>query len=162
MNLFKKINELIVSRSAKFAKGTVVTFTDPNGVERNHNPFVSAKVAAFTVPASESGMTYILNLAAGFAVTLPAPAVGLKYKFIIGISVTGSTTIVATSTLVRGAILTNDVNSATDSGFSATGATTITLAANKSVSGDWVELVSDGTNWYMTAACSVFDAIALT
>lgn len=162
MQLFKKINELIVSRSLKVAKGTTVTFTDPNGVERNFNPYVSAKTAAFTVPVSESGMTYILNLAAGFAVTLPSPAVGLRYKFIIGISVTGNTTIVATSTLVRGAITTNDVNSATDSGFSATGATTITMVANKSVSGDWVELVSDGTNWYMSATCSVFDAITLT
>ena len=162
MQLFKKINELIVSRSLKLTKGAAVTFVDPNGVEAAFNPFAKAITAAYSVPYSENGMTYVLTLAAGFATTLPAPKAGAKYRFVNGLSNTGAHTIVATSTLIVGSIDSCDLNAATDSAFSATGATTITLAANKSVKGDWVEIVSDGTNWYLSGSCSVFDAITLT
>jgi hypothetical protein len=40
--------------------------------------------AANTITAAEGGSTFILNSATGFASTLPAPAAGLSYKFIIG------------------------------------------------------------------------------
>lgn len=121
--------------------------------------------AARTVLASENGKTFFLNLAAGFAVTLPPPALGLKYKFVVMLSPTGSYTIVTSgsSNILCGQVLTVDVNSATDPGFTATAdQDTITFVLNKSVKGDWCELECDGTSWEARCSASVFDAITLT
>ena len=158
MQLWKKISDLIVNKSLALTKGASLTLTDPNGVSTPVNPFVKTKVAAFTVPTSENGMTYILSLAAGFATTLPAPFAGAKYKFIVGISNTGSHTIVATGAIVTGTIASSDLNAANDVAAVAA-ATTITLAANVSIKGDYVELVSDGTAWFISGCTQAYNAV---
>lgn len=120
--------------------------------------------SARTVRAEESGKTFFLNLAAGFAVTLPPPALGLRYRFVVMTSPTGSYTIVTASAanILCGQVLTLDVNSATDPDFTATAdQDTITLVLNKCVKGDWVELECDGTSWYARASASVFDGITI-
>jgi len=40
--------------------------------------------AAVTLTAAQSGMNVMLNAAAGFAITLPAVAAGLRYRFTVG------------------------------------------------------------------------------
>lgn len=114
-----------------------------------------------TVTAAESGKTFYLDLAAGFVTTLPAVALGLRFKFIIRTAVTGNMTIVcpAAATLFKGHVLTTDVNSATDPDFDTTAVATLTFVANKAVAGDLIEVECDGTNWFYSAECSVFDAI---
>lgn len=116
------------------------------------------------VTAAESGRTFYLDLAGGFVTTLPAVAIGLRFKFIIRTAVTSNMTIVcpAAAALFKGHVLTNDVNSATDSDFDTTAVATITFVANKSVAGDSVIVESDGVNWFYSAECSVFDAITGT
>lgn len=162
MNLFKHFSEITINKAIKMGKKAVTSFVSPLGVEVAFNPFVKSLTAAYTVPQSESGMTYILNLAAGFATTLPAVKAGLKYKFIIGISNTGSHTIVAPSAIIMGVVSSSDLNAGTDSSSSGTGITTITLAANVSLKGEWVELVCDGTNWFMSAATANYAGITLS
>lgn len=117
-----------------------------------------------SVLAAESGKTFYLDLAAGFVVTLPAVALGLRYKFILRTSVTGSTTIVcpAAAALFKGHVLTTDVNSATDPDFDTTAVATLTFVLNKAVVGDLIEVECDGVNWFYSAECSVFDAITGT
>lgn len=113
------------------------------------------------VTAAESGKTFYLDLAGGFVSTLPAVALGLRYKFIVRTAPTGSYTIVcpAAAALFKGHVLTTDVNSATDADFDTTAVATLTFVLNKAVAGDLIELESDGVNWFYSAECSVFDAI---
>lgn len=114
-----------------------------------------------TVAASESGKTFYLDLAGGFVTTLPAVALGLRYKFIIRTAVTSNMTIVCpgAAALFKGHVLTTDVNSATDPDFDTTAVATLTFVANKAVAGDLIEVECDGVNWFYSAECSVFDAI---
>lgn len=123
----------------------------------------SAEVVITTkaVTAGESGKTFYLDLAAGFVTTLPAVALGLKFLFILRTAVTGSSTIVcpAAAALFKGHVLTNDVNSATDSDFDTTAVATLTFVLNKAVAGDRIQVESDGVSWFYSAECSVFDAI---
>ena len=121
--------------------------------------------ATNVITAAESGTIFFLASATEFVSTLPAVAsAGAWFRFIVSAAPSGAsyTVVTATGTTIVGQITTNDVNSATDSGFSATGVATITFVDAKAVKGDWVEVISDGTNWYVTGACSVFDAITLS
>lgn len=120
--------------------------------------------AATTLTAADSGTTIFLNSATEFAVTLPALAAGLRFKFIVKAAPSGASYTVtnASGTTIVGQITTNDFSGTTDSDFEASGAATITFVDAKAVKGDWVEVICDGTNWYATGACSVFDAITIS
>lgn len=125
----------------------------------------SVVITTKVVTAAESGARFFLDLVAGFVTTLPAVAIGLRYVFLVKTAPTGgSYTIVcpAAAALFKGHVLTNDVNSATDSDFDTTAVATITFVVNKAVAGDRVELECDGINWFYSAECSVFDAITGT
>ena len=118
------------------------------------------------IAATESGKTFFLSAAGGFVSTLPAPAAGLFFRFIvITAPASGSYTIVTTSSanIISGQVYTVDVNSATDPDFNTTAdQDTITLVQSKAVIGDSVDVWSDGTSWYARCFCSVFDAITIT
>ncbi len=120
-----------------------------------------AVITTKAVTAAESGKTFYLDLAAGFVTTLPAVALGLRYQFIVKTAPTGSYTIVcpAAAALFKGHVLTTDVNSATDPDFDTTAVATLTFVLNKAVAGDRINIDSDGTSWFYSAECSVFDAI---
>lgn len=121
--------------------------------------------ATNVITAAESGKTFFLNSATEFVSTLPAPALGLKYKFIVSAAPSGASYTVicaASGTLIKGHVLTNDVNSATDADFGTSGELTLTFVDGKAVAGDWAEFQCDGTNWFVQAGCSVFDAITIS
>lgn len=118
--------------------------------------------AARVLTADDHGKTFFLNAAGGFDVDLPAPELGLEFEFIVKTAVTSNLTITATGNLIKGHVLTTDVNSATDPDFDTTPVDVLTFVANKAVAGDRLRLICDGTYWYHEAACSVFDAITLT
>ena len=106
--------------------------------------------AARVLTAADSGKTFFLALAAGFAVTLPAPAVGLKYEFFVQIAPTGDYTIVtaAAAQILAGLVFGSDgADGDSETAFTAT---TITFVAAGSAStiGDGATVWSDGTNWY--------------
>lgn len=121
--------------------------------------------ATNAIAAAESGSTYFLNSSTEFVSTLPAPALGLRYTFIVTAAPSGASyTIVTTSSanIIKGHVLTSDVNSATDADLETSGGDTISFVDSKAVAGDKVEVISDGTNWFATCMCSVFDAITIT
>jgi len=124
---------------------------------------VKSLTAATTLTYMQSGKILTLNLAAGFAVTLPAPKEGLDYTFIVGTAPTGAYTVVTngSSNIIYGNVCTPE--DAAGSVSVAQASDTITFVASKAVIGDMVRVVSDGTNWYLVAGmCTVQDGITVT
>jgi hypothetical protein len=121
--------------------------------------------ATNVIAAEESGKTFFLNSATEFVSTLPAPKLGMRFTFIVKAAPSGADyTIVASgsSNIIKGAVFTTDVNSATDADLETSGGDTISFVSAKAVAGDRVELWCDGTNWFAHGFCTVFDAITLT
>lgn len=121
--------------------------------------------ATNVISAEESGKTFFLNSATEFVSTLPAPSIGLCFKFIVTAAPSGASYTIVTSgssNIIKGQVYTVDVNSATDPDFEVTGGDTISFVDAKAVAGDKVELYCDGTNWFAYGFCSVFDAITIT
>lgn len=117
------------------------------------------------ITASENGKTFFLSLAAGFVSTLPAPAAGLRFRFVVKTAPSaGSYTIVTNSSanIMKGHILSSDLNAATDADFETAGGDTFTFVTAKAVAGDWADFESDGTVWYVRASNTVFDASTIT
>ena len=122
-------------------------------------------VATNVIAATESGSVFFLNAATEFVSTLPAPAAGLYFTFIVTAAPSGADyTIVTTSSsnIIKGQVYTVDVNSATDPDFEVTGGDTISFVSAKAVAGDRVDVYCDGTNWFAYGFCSLFDAITIT
>lgn len=99
------------------------------------------------IDASENGKTFYLSLAAGFTSTLPAPALGLRFRFIVKTAPTGAAYIIVTTS---GANLMYGMmeERAGTAGVAGAARDTFNFVANQSIIGDWVEFYSDGTNWY--------------
>jgi hypothetical protein len=120
--------------------------------------------AAKTLTRSDSGKTFYLDLAGGFAVTLPALELGLTFEFVVRTAPTTAYTIVTASgaNVMKGLVLTTDVNSATDPDLETSGGDTFSFVASKAVAGDTVKMFCDGTSWFARAAVTVFDAATIT
>lgn len=106
-------------------------------------------IAAKTLGAADSGTTYYLSLAGGFTVTLPAPALGLEFKFVVK---TAPTTAYVIATNAGADILIGGVNElevdTSDDGPYDDNADQIDFVASVAAVGDYVEMQSDGTSWY--------------
>ncbi|MCA9340766.1 MAG: hypothetical protein KDA17_07665 [Candidatus Saccharibacteria bacterium] len=176
MQLWKRLSDLTVTRYLRFGKNAVlkVTGSDNSETEISLDELKNALdsgvrsqelTEAITLTAADSGKTLYLNSTTEFATTLPAPAEGLEFEFIVKAAPSSASyTIVSngSSNIIKGQIYTVDVSSATDPDFEATGGDTITLVDSKAIAGDRVVLRSDGTNWFAYGFCSVFDAITIT
>lgn len=113
------------------------------------------------ITAAESGKIFFLNSATEFVSTLPAPAAGLRYTFIVTAAPSGASyTVVTTSSanIIKG--LQNSV--AGDAGDNGTADDTITFVDGQAVAGDKVEVISDGTNWFAYAISKVAAGITFT
>lgn len=113
--------------------------------------------------AADSGKTLFLNAVGGFDTKLPAPALGLRFKFIVKTAPTTAYTVTTNGTtqnVLFGSISSPDLDAGGDATLTnATGVDVVSFAANKAKIGDWVEVISDGTNWYATGHAQVFDGI---
>lgn len=121
--------------------------------------------ATNVITSGEDGATFFLNSATEFVSTLPLPALGLKFTFIVSAAPSGASYTVVTSgsaNIIKGHVLTTDVNSATDADFETSGGDTLSFVDGKAVAGDRATFISDGTSWFASAMCSVFDAITIT
>lgn len=121
--------------------------------------------ATNVITAAESGKTFFLSSATEFVSTLPAPAAGLRFSFIVAAAPSGASyTIVtnASGNVIKGQVFSSDLNAASDGDFETSGGDTITFVDAKSVAGDRVDVISDGTTWFAQCFCSVFDAITIT
>ena len=103
----------------------------------------SSSASSHSLGAKDSGKTYILENTVARTITLPAVKAGAKFKFVVSDSTAAST--IATSegtSLIKGVIL-------LATAWETLAGTTLT-AATDAVIGDWVELVCDGTYWYIS------------
>ena len=105
-----------------------------------------------TLVASESGTTYFLNLVGGGSTVLPAPAVGLEFTFIVATAPTTAYTIdTSGGDNIMSGVWLDIVGELTY----ATARDIISFVENKSVIGDRLDIISDGTNWYFKAFVGV-------
>lgn len=127
--------------------------------------FTETTSATRTLAASETGLTCFLSSATEFVTTLPAPAAGLTFRFIVAAAPSGASYTIVTngsSNIIVGGAASADLNNASDVDFEATGCDTISLVDGVAVKGDWVEVVCDGTNWYARGFCSAQGGITFT
>ena len=163
--LWKTFTNLIVEKTLTLGVGGRLVQKNANGTAVAVDSGAEVLTATRTVRPEESGKTFFLNSATEFVTTLPPPALGLRFRFVVSAAPVGASyTIVsaASANIIKGQVYTVDVNSATDPDFETSGGDTISLVDGKAVAGDQVELVSDGTSWFAQIFTSVFDAATIT
>jgi len=104
---------------------------------------IESITAAKVIDYEDNGKTFILNGANGVAVTLPAPKSGQKYSFVMGALFTTDYVFTATGAIIEGNVMEAGAIQAVS------GATTITLEDGAESLGDYFDLISDGTNWFI-------------
>jgi len=131
--------------------GTVV------GLEEQAGSIVALTVAS-TLTEAQSGKLFTLGTAGGFTTTLPLPAAGLKYDFVVKVAPTTAYIILssAVANIIEGGMATKADGAAL---VFAAASDTITFVANTSLIGDRVTLISDGTYWYATGYCATATGI---
>lgn len=147
----------------KLSKGGTSVGATAN--ELNMAADISANVetvaAANILTADESGKTFFLDLAGGFQTTLPAPAAGLRFTFIVKTAPTTAYTIVTNGTtqkVLKGLV----VAAGATAGDVSAGGTTATFVANQALPGDRIDMICDGTIWYMKGFAQVAAGITIT
>ena len=114
-----------------------------NDLVRERSKFVDV-TAAKVLTLADSGNTFVLKAAGGAAITLPAVAEGFKIKVITGLAFASTAwTIVCPSAIGQGGAI-------VDSTFvAAADETTITVAQGAESIGDYLEIESDGTSYFI-------------
>lgn len=113
--------------------------------------------AAKTVRNDETGTSFVLNAAAGVAVTLPAAEAGLNYKFVVGaVFATTNWTVVAPANVIEGHAL------VAGAPVAAANENTISFVSTAESVGDYVDLISDGTSWFVSGSAVLAGGITFT
>lgn len=156
------------TKATKFTHVDSVEGYQVNGttVINSNGDFIGGRVAEVetvtatnVITAAETGAIFVLSSATEFASTLPAPAAGLKYRFVIGAAPSGASYTVATNggaNVIEGLAV---VNGAT---VAASNEDTITFTDGAAAVGDWCEVVSDGTSWFVSGQAAAATGIAFT
>lgn len=119
---------------------TTVTYS--NDVVRQKPDFKTVS-ADTTLTLADNGKTILLAGTSGtYSVTLPAVKDGLSFKFIVSTVSSGARTISATTAVIQGTVV------ASGSAVAGVNETNIALSATSKV-GDIIEVISDGTNFYL-------------
>ena len=100
-----------------------------------------ASASTHNLEIGDSGKVYFLSNTAARTINLPATAAGVRFKFINTDTSTDSS-IVATGAILKGGAECGDA-------YLTLVGTTIVVESD-GVIGDWLELISDGTNWYVS------------
>ena len=127
-----------------------------NDIERQL-AVVEAVTGAITLTAEDSGKVFILKAAAGAQITLPkvAESLGLRFKFVVGLAfATSDWTVFGES--IQGSVIVNGAHVA------GVDENTISFVASAESVGDFVELVCDGTNYYVNGSGVTTGSITLT
>jgi hypothetical protein len=114
---------------------------------------VETVVATNAITATESGKVFFLSASTEFVSTLPAPAAGLHFTFIVTAAPSGAAYTVVTNGSAN--IIKGTVHSSTggNADSETSGADTVTFADGAAVAGDMAEFWCDGTNWFVKAFC---------
>jgi hypothetical protein len=122
---------------------------------------VTTLTAASTLTTAQSNTIFFLSSATEFVTTLPAPAAGLNYTFIVGAAPSGASYTVVTASsanIIKG----QAVNAAGVAGDTGTADDTISFVDGQAVAGDQVTVISDGTSWFAKAFCAVAAGVTFT
>jgi hypothetical protein len=117
---------------------------------------------ANVIAASESGTVFFLNDATEFASTLPAPAAGLHFTFIVTGAPAGADYTITTNAganIILGMVV---ASTGGDEDSETSGCDTISFVGGTSTVGDKVDVYCDGTNWFAYGICDAAGAITLT
>ena len=143
--------------------GTAINAT---AAEINMAADISANVevvtAANVIDAAESGKTFFLDAAAGFKSTLPAPAAGLRFTFIVKTTPTSNGYTIVTNGTDQKVLKGLAVIAADAVGDVSAGGTTATFVHNEALPGDRVDMICDGANWYMIGYAQAAAALTIT
>ncbi len=132
------------------------TFSATGGTTANTEVVTTTNV----ITASESGKIFYLNAAAGFLSTLPTPAAGLSFRFIVQTAPTSVGYTIATASsanIIKGMI----VERAGGAGVSSAVGDLVTLVANQSIAADWLMFFSDGTSWFIHGMVDVAAGVTI-
>ena len=169
----KRILAILLASMLSFGVGAATLESDLNSngvISYLHNHLTAKQLSTMlrsyedstavnTLLYSECGKTLFLNASTEFATTLPAPIAGCQFTFIVQAAPAGTAyTIVtpAAATIIDGTTVVNG------GVIGCVNEHTITFTASAAISGDWVRLVSDGTNWYVTGQAFAATGIACT
>lgn len=166
VNIWNRISDALVTKSLTLGKGAKVYAPNRAG---NLVPVglgaTETLTAATTLTADDNGKTLFLSATTEFATTLPAPAAGLTFTFIVSAAPASASYTVVTSgssNIIKGMVLSADLNAANDGDIETSGGDTITFADGVAVAGDRVDLVCDGSNWFAYGMCTVYNAITIS
>jgi hypothetical protein len=124
-----------------------ITLQDASGIILTNLEVSEIVTAANVIAATECGSTFYLNAAAGFLSTLPTPTSGCVLRFVVhtATSSNGYTIGTPTADIIDGMV----VERAGGAGVACQNEDLLTIVTAQMVTGDWLELRSDGTNWYV-------------
>ena len=134
-----------------------------------HGNYFEGLTANKSLSPSDSGKVFTLDQDASFDITLPTASkagAGWNCKFIVKAAPDGAAYVVTektsddTNIIVTNGIVELEVDTGTD-GLVNTAHTTITFAAGVAVQGDWIEVLCDGTNFYVKGATRADGGITL-
>ena len=131
---------------------------DPGLQVETINQTFNTGTSTVTLRASDSGKTFYL-VGSSTQITLPAAEKGMSFTFQVsgaivgGGSIDGDYHIVSAETAnIYGALLTGGVD------YACSAEDQINIITDGEVPGDYIILVSDGTNWYLQGAEATTDA----
>ena len=113
------------------------------------NAGIKELTAVSTLQIADSGKVFMLNSATEFATTLPAPSnKGWEGTFMVKAAPSGANyTIVTPSGAILGSVPAGAAAGGADTSDGSD--TIITFVDGSSVVGDYIKIVSDGTNYYI-------------
>ena len=118
--------------------------------------------ATNVITAGESGRTFFLNSGTEFVSTLPAPAVGLNYTFIVKAAPVGADYTVTTNAGADIIIGLLTCATADDAGAFDANGDTVHFEHTHCKVGDWIRVISDGTSWYLSGASQLAEGITIS
>jgi len=133
-------------------RGTTIYGVEEQAVRTN------TLAVATTLTASDSAKVFTLSASTGKAITLPSVAVdGFNARFIVGaVFATTNFTIVAPTSIIQGGAIVNSVF------VPASNENTISFVASAETIGDYIDIVSDGTNFYVNGVGALAGSITFT
>ena len=153
-----------MSINAKGSGSVTIGDTSTGGVSMGTTLYKNSTevvTATNVITASESGKVFFLNSGTEFVSTLPAPAAGLHYTFIVTAAPSGASYTVVTASsanIIKG----QAVNAAGVAGDTGTADDTISFVDGQAVAGDRVDVFCDGTNWFAYGLSAVAAGITFT
>lgn len=134
-----KLNKGIVSKYGADFSAATGTFKFPSGAASGMvQNVIDVTASTLTLTAAQSGSVVLLDRAAGTTITLPAPAAGICFRFIVPTSVTSNAYKIITATTASQFILGQlDVTVSTGVAklFFADGSTDVSINGNGTTTG---------------------------